>query len=301
MDRLINILSNEKVLLKELMKDHTTFHIGGVADIMLLPNTEEEIVNIIKLCQELGRDFFILGGGSNLLVPDEGIRKVVIKLTDNYSNYQIDGNLVSAESGIRLSTLSNKILKASLTGFEFASGIPGTVGGGVYMNAGAYDSEMKNIVTKVRTIDKKGKIHEYSNEEMDFGYRRSYAMDKKQVISKVQFGLQHGEFEQIKAKIEDLTEKRTSKQPLTEYSAGSTFKRPTGYFAGKLIQDAGLKGFSLGNAKVSEKHSGFVINKGDCTYQEMVAFIEEIRRRVYENSGVILEEEVRIIGKNLEI
>ncbi len=230
-------------------------------------------------------------------MPDDGIKDIVIKIADNYSKFEINGQSVSAESGIRLSTLSSKILDAELAGFEFASGIPGTVGGGVYMNAGAYDGEMKNIVEKVRVIDLSGNVREYSNDEMEFAYRQSAAMRRGEIISKVEFLLENGEYSTIKAKIDDLTEKRTSKQPLTEYSAGSTFKRPEGHFAGKLIEDAGLKGFSIGEAKVSEKHSGFVINKGNCSYQEMVAFIEEVKRRVLEHSGVQLEEEVRILGK----
>lgn len=297
LDRLNEILSKEKILLNELMKDHTTFHIGGPADIMVLPETEEELIRTIRLCNELGKAFFILGGGSNILVPDEGLREVVIKLAENYSKWKIDGTSVEAESGIKLTALSDRILDAELTGFEFASGIPGTVGGGVYMNAGAYDGEMKQIVRTVRVIDRLGNVREYSNEEMEFGYRHSKAMTRGDIISKVVFELQRGHRAEIKARIDDLTEKRTSKQPLAEFSAGSTFKRPTGYFAGKLIQDAGLKGFSIGEAKVSEKHSGFVINKGNCSYRDMVAFIEEIKRRVYEDSGVMLEEEVRILGE----
>lgn len=293
------ILDKNRILIDEMMKNHTTFHIGGPADLMLLPETEEEIIEIVKLCKQLSKDFFVLGGGSNLLVPDVGIRGIVIKLGKNYSKVEIDRDTVVAESGVKLSALSDQILERHLAGFEFASGIPGTVGGGVYMNAGAYDSEMKNIVSKVRAIDQSGKIIEYSKEEMNFGYRTSQAMKEKNIISKVTFQLNPGEYEAILDKIKDFSNRRAEKQPITEYSAGSTFKRPTGYFAGKLIQDAGLKGFSIGNAKVSEKHSGFVINKGDCSYSEMLDFIDEIKRKVYENSGVILEEEVRILGRNI--
>ena len=297
MQRLNQILKAHQILFKELLKNHTTFHIGGPAEVMVLPETEGEIIEVIRLCNALGQTPFILGGGSNLLVPDEGIQGVVIKLAENYSKHRINGERVESESGILLSTLSSKILEAELSGFEFASGIPGTVGGGVYMNAGAYDSEMKNIVELVRVIDAQGNVKEYTKEEMEFAYRKSAAMRRRELISKVRFLLEKGEYAVIKARIDELTEKRTSKQPLTEYSAGSTFKRPPGYFAGKLIEDAGLKGFSIGEAKVSEKHSGFVINKGNCSYQEMVAFIEEIKRRVFEHSGIQLEEEVRILGK----
>ncbi len=297
MQRINRIFKSHQILVNELLKNHTTFHIGGPAELMILPESEDEIIDAIRMCNEIGKKIFVLGGGSILLVPDNGIQDVVIKIADNYSKYEIKGQRVFAESGIRLSTLSAKILEAELTGFEFASGIPGTVGGGVYMNAGAYDGEMKNIVERVRVIDLSGNVREHSNEEMEFAYRRSAAMRRGEIISKVEFLLEKGDYSTIKAKIDDLTEKRTSKQPLTEYSAGSTFKRPEGHFAGKLIEDAGLKGFSIGEAKVSEKHSGFVINKGNCSYQEMVAFIEEVKRRVLEHSGVQLEEEVRILGK----
>lgn len=296
MDRLEKILRKDQILFDELLKHHTTFHIGGAADIMVLPQEEKEIVQTIQLCNALNKPFFILGGGSNLLVPDEGLRAVVIKLADSYADCSIEENRVVADAGIRLSTLSNRILEAQLSGFEFASGIPGTVGGGVYMNAGAYDGEMKQIVSKVRVIDRKGEVKEYSNSEMEFAYRHSAAMHREEIISTVDFELSLGKYDDIKAKIDDFTNRRVSKQPLAEYSAGSTFKRPQGNYASKLIEEAGLKGFSVGEAKVSEKHAGFIINKGNCSYQEMLAFIQEVKRRVYEHSGIMLEEEVRIVG-----
>lgn len=299
MNNFKNIIDENKILVGELMKNHTTFHIGGEVDLMLLPETEEEIIEIIRMCNKIGRNFFVLGGGSNLLVPDTGLKDIVIKLSKNYSDFQIEKNIVVAESGIKLSSLSDRITEANLTGFEFASGIPGTVGGGVYMNAGAYDSEMKNIVKSVRVIDQKGQVREYTNEQMKFAYRTSFAMEEKSVISKVVFELQEGNQEDIINKIKDFSNRRAEKQPITEYSAGSTFKRPVGHYAGKLIEEAGLKGFSLGNAKVSEKHSGFIINKGGCSYQEMVDFIDEVKDRVYKNSGIRLEEEVRIFGRNI--
>lgn len=187
MDRLEKILRKDQILFDELLKHHTTFHIGGAADIMVLPQEEKEIIQTIQLCNALNKPFFILGGGSNLLVPDEGLRAVVIKLADSYANCSIEENRVVADAGIRLSTLSNRILEAQLSGFEFASGIPGTVGGGVYMNAGAYDGEMKQIVSKVRVIDRKGEVKEYSNSEMEFAYRHSAAMHREEIISTVDF------------------------------------------------------------------------------------------------------------------
>lgn len=290
------ILDKNKILIGELLKNHTTFHIGGPADIMLLPETESEIVEIVKLCNRLDKGLFVLGGGSNLLVSDSGIRDVVIKLGDNFRKFEIDGKKVVAQSGIKLTALSGEILRADLSGFEFASGIPGTVGGGVYMNAGAYDSEMKNIVKKVRVVDRQGNVNEYDNAQMNFGYRHSDSMTRKDIIVEVEYELEFGNYDEIKSKIDEFTLLRRTKQPISEFSAGSTFKRPTGYFAGKLIQDAGLKGFSIGEAKISELHSGFVINKGNCTFKEMIEFIEYVKQKVYENSGVMLEEEVRIIG-----
>ena len=299
MTNLDEIIDKNKILIDELMKNHTTFRIGGKADIMLLPETEDEIIEIVKFCYKTKQNFFVLGGGSNLLIPDTGIRDVVIKLSDNYSKFTIDNEIIMAEAGIKLWDLSEKILENNLTGFEFASGIPGTIGGGVYMNAGAYDSEMKNIVKAVRVIDNQGNIREYTNEEMKFGYRTSYAMEQKSIISKVTLKLAQGDHQDIVDKTNDFANRRSEKQPLTEYSAGSTFKRPPGHYAGKLIEEAGLKGFSTGEAKVSEKHSGFVINKGNCTYKEMVEFIDEVKNRVYKNSGILLEEEVRIPGRNI--
>ena len=299
MTNLDEIIDKNKILIDELMKNHTTFRIGGKADIMLLPETEDEIIEIVKFCYKTKQNFFVLGGGSNLLIPDTGIRDVVIKLSDNYSKFTIDNEIIMAEAGIKLWDLSEKILENNLTGFEFASGIPGTIGGGVYMNAGAYDSEMKNIVKTVRVIDNQGNIREYTNEEMKFGYRTSYAMEQKSIISKVTLKLAQGDYQDIVDKTNDFANRRSEKQPLTEYSAGSTFKRPPGHYAGKLIEEAGLKGFSTGEAKVSEKHSGFVINKGNCTYKEMVEFIDEVKNRVYKNSGILLEEEVRIPGRNI--
>lgn len=299
MTNLDEIIDKNKILIDELMKNHTTFRIGGKADIMLLPETEDEIIEIVKFCYKTKQNFFVLGGGSNLLIPDTGIRDVVIKLSDNYSKFTIDNEIIMAEAGIKLWDLSEKILENNLTGFEFASGIPGTIGGGVYMNAGAYDSEMKNIVKTVRVIDNQGNIREYTNEEMKFGYRTSYAMEQKSIISKVTLKLAQGDYQDIVDKTNDFANRRSEKQPLTEYSAGSTFKRPPGHYAGKLIEEAGLKGFSIGEAKVSEKHSGFVINKGNCTYKEMVEFIDEVKNRVYKNSGILLEEEVRIPGRNI--
>lgn len=292
-----NILTIDQIKENELMKHHTTFRIGGSADVMTMPNTEDEIVKIISLSNKHNIPYTILGNGSNVLVTDKGIRGLVIKIADNFSDVQIEGNLVYAQSGARLTAISRKIYEAELTGFEFASGIPGTVGGGVYMNAGAYDSEMKNIIKTVRALDKTGNIIELSNEEMHFGYRKSRAMEDSLIILSVVIELKHGDKAAIKAKIDDFTNKRVTKQPVSEFSAGSTFKRPEGHFAGKLIEETGLRGYTIGHAKISEKHCGFVINKGDSTCEDMLEFIQKVKHKVYEKTGVKLEEEIKIIGE----
>lgn len=296
-DKLKLILRENQILKDELLKYHTTFKIGGPADIMVLPEDENQIIRIIEFANENKIPFTILGNGSNILVSDKGIRGIIIKIADNFSKSSIEDNYVNAQSGIKLTALSRQILEAGLTGFEFASGIPGTIGGGVYMNAGAYDSEMKNIVKNVRVIDKTGKIFELGNQDMEFGYRKSRAMENEYIVISVCLELKKESKEKIKAKIDDFTQKRVTKQPVSEFSAGSTFKRPPGNFAGKLIEDTGLRGYTHGEAKVSEKHCGFVINKGNATFEEMIIFIEEIKNRVYENTGIMLEEEVRIIGE----
>lgn len=292
-----NILNENQINENEVMRNHTTFRIGGHADVMVFPNTEKEIAEIIKLAQKHEIQYVVIGNGSNILVTDKGVRGIVIKLADSFSKSEIKDNLVYAESGIRLTALSRKIVEAGLAGFEFASGIPGTVGGGVFMNAGAYDSEMKNIVKSVRIIDKSGSIKELTKNDMDFGYRNSIAMKNDYIILSVCFELEYGNKEEIKAKIEDFTKRRTTKQPIAEYSAGSTFKRPEGHFAGKLIEDSGLRGYSAGEAKISEKHCGFVINKGSSTFEDMINFIEEVKAKVHSNTGIKLEEEIKIIGE----
>ena len=296
-DKLKLILRENQIMKDEPLKYHTTFRIGGPADIMLLPEDENQIIKIIEFANENKIPFTILGNGSNILVSDKGIRGIVIKIADNFSKFSIEDNFVHAQSGIRLTALSRQILDAELTGFEFASGIPGTIGGGVYMNAGAYDSEMKNIVKSVRLIDKMGKIFELENQDMEFGYRKSRAMENEYIVLCVCLELKKEIKEKIKAKIDSFTQKRVTKQPISEFSAGSTFKRPPVNFAGKLIEDTGLRGYTRGEAKVSEKHCGFVINKGNTTFEEMIMFIEEIKTKVFENTGIMLEEEVRIIGE----
>ena len=296
-DILKNIVSEQDILTKEYMKNHTSFKIGGSADFLVTPRTVDQIQNLIKTLKKENIPVFIMGNGSNLLVSDKGIRGVVIKLSKNFSSFSISGDEVTAQSGILLSTLSKSIVNESLSGFEFASGIPGTIGGAVTMNAGAYDSEMKNIVEEVVAIDMDGNIKTFTNQEMNFRYRKSRVTDETLVVLEAKLKLEKGNIEDIKAKIDDFTVRRTTKQPLTAYSAGSTFKRPEGYFAGKLIEDAGLKGIIMRNAAVSSLHSGFVINTGDATCENILELIEFIKLTVFSKFGVMLEEEVRVVGE----
>ena len=296
-DILKNIVSEQDILTKEYMKNHTSFKIGGSADFLVTPRTVDQIKNLIITLKKENIPVFIMGNGSNLLVSDKGIRGVVIKLSKNFSSFSISGDEVTAQSGILLSTLSKSIVNESLSGFEFASGIPGTIGGAVTMNAGAYDSEMKNIVEEVVAMDMDGNIKTFTNQEMNFRYRKSRVTDETLVVLEAKLKLEKGNNEDIKAKIDDFTVRRTTKQPLTAYSAGSTFKRPEGYFAGKLIEDAGLKGIIMRNAAVSSLHSGFVINTGDATCENILELIEFIKLTVFSKFGVMLEEEVRVVGE----
>lgn len=296
-DILKNIVSEKDILTKEYMKNHTSFKIGGSADFLVTPRTVDQIQNLIITLKKENIPVFIMGNGSNLLVSDKGIRGVVIKLSKNFSSFSISGDEVTAQSGILLSTLSKSIVNESLSGFEFASGIPGTIGGAVTMNAGAYDSEMKNIVEEVVAMDMDGNIKTFTNQEMNFRYRKSRVTDETLVVLEAKLKLEKGNIEDIKAKIDDFTVRRTTKQPLTAYSAGSTFKRPEGYFAGKLIEDAGLKGIIMRNAAVSSLHSGFVINTGDATCENILELIEFIKLTVFSKFGVMLEEEVRVVGE----
>ena len=296
-DILKNIVSEEDILTREYMKNHTSFKIGGSADFLVTPRTVDQIQNLIITLKKENIPVFIMGNGSNLLVSDKGIRGVVIKLSKNFSSFSISGDEVTAQSGILLSTLSKSIVNESLSGFEFASGIPGTIGGAVTMNAGAYDSEMKNIVEEVVAMDMDGNIRTFTNQEMNFRYRKSRVTDETLVVLEAKLKLEKGNIEDIKAKIDDFTVRRTTKQPLTAYSAGSTFKRPEGYFADKLIEDAGLKGIIMRNAAVSSLHSGFVINTGDATCENILELIEFIKLTVFSRFGVMLEEEVRVVGE----
>lgn len=291
------IIGKEKILVDEPMKNHTSFKIGGPVDFLLLPTTLKEVKDILKVCKDQSIPLFIMGNGSNLLVRDKGVRGVVIKIARNFSDVEINGNIVKAQAGVLLSRLAKLILRKELQGFEFASGIPGTLGGAVTMNAGAYGGEMKDVLLAAEVIDKSGNIYELFGEEMNLGYRQSAIQDKDLIVLNATLELKKGKYEEIKALMEDLDHRRKTKQPLEWPSAGSTFKRPTGYYAGKLVQDVGLKGFTMGRAQVSDLHSGFVINKGNCSATEIIGLIQHIQGKVKDQFGVDLCTEVKIIGE----
>ncbi|WP_291649816.1 UDP-N-acetylmuramate dehydrogenase [Clostridium sp.] len=288
---------SENIILDAEMKNYVHFRVGGPADILLIPENKEQVIRTIEICKEKNIPFYVVGNGSNLLVKDGGIEGVVIKLNE-VKNINVYGDIVEAECGAMLKDVSNAALKSSLTGFEFACGIPGTVGGAVFMNAGAYNGEIANVIESAEVIDNEGRILTLSKDELELGYRSSVVMKKNYIVLSARFELQNGDEKEIKEAVDDLTCKRESKQPLEYPSAGSTFKRPEGYFAGKLIQDAGLKGYSIGGAAVSEKHSGFVINKNGATAKDILDLIAYIQSEVKRQFDVELHPEVRIIGED---
>lgn len=284
------------VLVDEPMRRHTTFRIGGPADYLIRPETEEVLRKILALCAEEKLPYFILGNGSNLLVSDQGYRGVIIQIYKNFQQCVTEGNVIRAGAGILLSRLSAAAGEAGLTGLEFASGIPGTLGGAVFMNAGAYGGEMKDILSWADVLDEERKLRRLSAEELELGYRTSRVKKEGWIVTGAELKLKFGDPEKIREKIEELKAARTSKQPLEYPSAGSTFKRPEGYFAGKLIMDAGLRGFRVGGAQVSEKHCGFVINTGNATAADVRELMRQIQEKVWEKYQVRLEPEVRFLG-----
>lgn len=293
-----DIYSKDEVKINALMKEHINFEVGGPADILLIPSKVEQIIESVKICKENNIPYFVMGNGSNLLVKDGGIRGVVIKLT-GLTNLEVNETEIKADCGVMLKELSDKALENSLTGLEFACGIPGSVGGAVFMNAGAYNGEIKNVIKEAQVITSSGEIVTLSKDELELGYRTSKVMRDNSIVINATFKLEKGNKEEIKETIDDLTQKREEKQPLEYPSAGSTFKRPEGYFAGKLIQDSGLKGYSIGGAAVSSKHSGFVINKDNATAKDILDLIAYIQAEVKKQFGVELHTEVRIIGEDL--
>lgn len=281
---------------EEPLSTHTSFHIGGPAEVMAFPKSAQELASLIKLSYDMDIKPVILGAGTNVLAPDCGLRGLVICTRDGFADVcRISDTEIYADSGATLKKTAILARDLSLTGLEFAHGIPGTVGGGVYMNAGAYGGELKQVVTKTTVLYPDGTTETVAGEAQGFSYRHSAFMDHDCWILGAVFCLQTAEREAIRAKMQELSEKRRASQPLELPSAGSTFKRPVGGYAAALIQEAGLKGFQIGGAAVSEKHAGFVVNKGGATAQDVLNLMEEVKKRVYENSGILLEPEVRIL------
>ena len=291
-----SLLGEEKVLIDESMSSHTTFRIGGPADYFLLPSCSSEVQGILSICREEGLPYFVLGNGSNLLVSDAGYRGVIIHLYRNFNEIKVEGTDIRASAGALLSGIAAAAKNASLTGFEFAGGIPGTIGGAVMMNAGAYGGEMKHVIKEVTVLTKEGEILALPVEELAFGYRTSVVKTAEYVVLEAVIHLEKGDMQAIGERMKELTEQRTSKQPLEYPSAGSTFKRPEGYFAGKLIMDTGLRGYRVGGAQVSEKHCGFVINAGGATAADVVQLMSDVDDKVKAKFGVSLEPEVRFLG-----
>ena len=279
------------------MRKHTTFRIGGPADFYLCPHSAKEIQKTVAICREEELPYFILGNGSNLLVSDQGYRGVVIQLWKNVSDILVEGCRIRAKAGASLAKIAGEALEEGLTGMEFAAGIPGTLGGAVVMNAGAYGGEMKDILQEALVMDEQGEIFTLKKEELHLGYRTSIIKEKGYIVLAAALELKPGDRKEIKEKMDELKQRRVEKQPLDMPSAGSTFKRPEGYFAGKLIMDAGLRGFSVGGAQISEKHCGFVVNTGKATANDVLTLIREVQKRVRDKFGVELETEVKFLGE----
>ena len=290
-------INREYIIEDEMMNKHTTFKVGGPADLYVIPRSEEELVYAIEVCKSQNVPYYVIGNGSNLLVTDKGFRGVIIEVYRQMSDITVEGNCITAYAGALLSKIANTALEHGLTGLEFAHGIPGTLGGAVTMNAGAYDGEMKQVLESATVIDDKGQVRTLSSDELELEYRKSIISRLGYTVIKATMRLEDGDKEAISAKMKDLMQRRRDKQPLEYPSAGSTFKRPVGHFAGKLIMDAGLRGYQLGGAQVSEKHCGFVINKDHATCQDILDLIHYIQEEVKSKFDVQIEPEVKMIGE----
>ncbi len=275
---------------------HTTFRVGGPADYFVMPESSGEVQQVISLCREEKMPYYVIGNGSNLLVSDEGYRGVILQIYRTMSRIEAEGTLIRAQAGALLSAIAAKAYENSLTGFEFAAGIPGTIGGASVMNAGAYGGEMKDVIRSVTVLDQDGKMRKIEREDLEMGYRTSIISKEGYITLEAEIELSEGKPGEIKALMDDLRTRRVTKQPLEYPSAGSTFKRPEGYFAGKLIQDTGLAGFQVGGAQVSEKHCGFVINKENATAADIDSLMRQVSEKVKEKFGVTLEPEVKRLG-----
>lgn len=294
---IVNVINESKVKFNEPLKKYTTFKIGGKADALVEPENEQDIINCVKFCKENNILLRVLGNGSKVLIKDSGMRGVVLHMGKTYAKYSIDGDKIYATAGVALPFLSVMAKNASLSGLEFACGIPASVGGAIYMNAGAYGSEMSNVVTETTYLDDKLNICTVTGDEHGFGYRQSiFKAHPEYIILSCKMKLNKADIKDIENKMKENRDARMLKQPLEYASAGSAFKRPEGYFAGKLIQDAGLKGYTVGGASVSTKHSGFVVNTGNATAKDVCDLLEHIKSVVLEKFNVKLEEEIIILG-----
>ncbi len=286
----------ENICLQESMASHTTFRIGGLADCFVQLENTEQLIKVQKYLSQVGVPFFVLGNGSNLLVSDAGFRGVILQIGSKMNRVTVEGNVIVAQAGASMAQIARTAMEHELTGMEFASGIPGTIGGGVVMNAGAYGGELSQIVTQVNVVNSEGGIMELDNETMEFGYRTSTIRNNPFTVTEVILRLEKGDRQQIRERMEELAAKRREKQPLEYPSAGSTFKRPAGHYAGQLIMEAGLRGLQCGGAKVSDKHCGFVINTGNATAEDVRKLIREVQARVKDQFNVDLETEVLFLG-----
>ncbi len=294
-NRLKLIAGDSNVRCDEPMSSHCTFKAGGTAKYYVIPDEYKKVRDVLRLCVEENIPYYVIGNGSNLLVQDDGFDGVIIEIDSALAKIEINGNEIVAKAGAKLSKIAVKALNESLTGFEFAHGIPGNLGGAVTMNAGAYGGEMKDVLKWVKVLDNNGEMKTLKAEELELGYRTSIIVKEKMIVLEACIELHEGNRDEIEMHMKELMAKRKEKQPLEYPSAGSTFKRPEGYFAGKLIQDAGLKGYRVGGAMVSEKHSGFVINYDNATATDIINLMKDVRKKVYEEFQVTLEPEVKIL------
>jgi UDP-N-acetylmuramate dehydrogenase len=285
------------IKIDEPMSNHTSFKVGGPADILVTPDNKEELQKIVKLCRSEKIPLFILGNGTNLIVRDKGIRGIVVKIAGKFSKINVADEIIEAQAGILLSKLANAAMESHLTGLEFASGIPGTLGGAVTMNAGAYEGEMKDVIHKTLYMDNRGEFAEIQGDEHQFAYRSSFIQKSGGIVLSSLIKLKRGKKEEIKGLMDDLNQRRKDKQPLELPSAGSVFKRPEGHYTGKLIENCGLKGFQMGGAQVSGKHCGFIVNSGNATCDDIVNLIKYVQISVKDKFGVELQTEVKIVGE----
>lgn len=294
-DYIKTIIPEERILFHEPMSKHTTFRVGGEADCLIMIHEEQELTKLIRYLNQIEEAYFIVGNGSNLLVGDKGYRGVVLKFDGPMGEVQTKGTVIRAGAGALLSKVAAQAKEHGLCGMEFAAGIPGSIGGAVVMNAGAYGGEIKDCIVSARVMDSAGNESILSREQLELGYRTSVIQSRGDLVLEAEFQFEPGDPREIRERMKELNAKRRDKQPLEFASAGSTFKRPEGHFAGKLIEDAGLRGYRIGDAQVSEKHCGFVVNRGHATAKEVLAVICDVQKKVLESSGVKLEPEVKII------